>query len=62
MTPILKGFLSEMALEAANYNIQIQAGKGWVKESGAEQLLRDSRHMTIHHGTTGMMVRIPSSL
>jgi hypothetical protein len=54
MTPILKGFLTEAANEAASHCVQIHGGRGCLRHYGAEQLLRDSRQYAIHYGTTGL--------
>jgi alkylation response protein AidB-like acyl-CoA dehydrogenase len=53
-TPILKGFLTEMGLEAANLGVQVFGGHGYVKEHGMEQIVRDARISTLYEGTTGI--------
>jgi alkylation response protein AidB-like acyl-CoA dehydrogenase len=53
-TPIAKGFLSEVSLEATSYGIQILGGHGFIKESGLEQEYRDTRITAIYEGTTGI--------
>ena len=53
-TPILKGFITELGVEAANYGVQIFGGHGYIKEWGMEQILRDSRIATLYEGTTGI--------
>ena len=53
-TPILKGFLTELGLEAANHGIQIYGGHGYIKEWGMEQIARDARIATLYEGTTGV--------
>ena len=53
-TPILKGFLTEMGLEAANLGIQIFGGHGYIQENGMEQIARDARIATLYEGTTGI--------
>ena len=53
-TPILKGFITEMGVVAANYGVQVFGGHGYIKEWGMEQILRDSRIATIYEGTTGI--------
>ncbi len=42
-TPILKGFLTEMGLEAANLGMQVFGGHGYIHEHGMEQIARDAR-------------------
>jgi alkylation response protein AidB-like acyl-CoA dehydrogenase len=53
-TPILKGFLTEMGLEAANLGVQVFGGHGYIKEHGMEQIARDARISTLYEGTTGI--------
>ncbi|MES2682089.1 MAG: acyl-CoA dehydrogenase C-terminal domain-containing protein [Pseudomonadota bacterium] len=53
-TPILKGFLTEMGLEAANHGMQVFGGHGYIKEHGMEQIARDARIATLYEGTTGI--------
>ncbi len=53
-TPILKGFLTEMGLEAANQGIQVFGGHGYIGEHGMEQIARDARIATLYEGTTGI--------
>jgi len=53
-TPILKGFLTEMGLEAANLGVQVFGGHGYIKEHGMEQIVRDARIATLYEGTTGI--------
>jgi len=54
MTPILKGFLSEKGVEAANMGIQIWGGHGYITDNGMEQIVRDSRISAVWEGTTGI--------
>jgi len=53
-TPILKGFLTEMGLEAANLGMQVFGGHGYIHENGVEQIARDARIATLYEGTTGI--------
>jgi alkylation response protein AidB-like acyl-CoA dehydrogenase len=53
-TPILKGFLTEMGLEAANLGMQVLGGHGYIREHGMEQIARDARIATLYEGTTGI--------
>jgi alkylation response protein AidB-like acyl-CoA dehydrogenase len=53
-TPILKGFLTEMGLEAANLGVQVFGGHGYIQEHGMEQIVRDARISTLYEGTTGI--------
>ncbi|MGB1016151.1 MAG: acyl-CoA dehydrogenase family protein, partial [Nannocystaceae bacterium] len=51
-TPLLKYFASEKAVEMARKCMQIHGGNGYMKEYGAEKLLRDSLVMPIYEGTS----------
>jgi alkylation response protein AidB-like acyl-CoA dehydrogenase len=53
-TPILKGFITEMGLEAANIGMQVFGGHGYIKEHGMEHIARDARISTLYEGTTGI--------
>jgi hypothetical protein len=53
-TPIVKGWLTEMAQELTSYGIQIHGGMGFVEETGSAQFYRDARITTIYEGTTGI--------
>ena len=47
LTPILKGFLTETGVEAANLGIQVYGGHGYVKENKQEQVCTEkSNHHT----------------
>jgi alkylation response protein AidB-like acyl-CoA dehydrogenase len=52
LTPIVKGFLTEVCFEAVNHGMQIFGGHGYVRETGVEQLVRDARITLIYEGTT----------
>lgn len=54
LTPIIKGFLTELALEATNYGMQILGGHGYISEHGQEQWFRDAKIFTLYEGTTGI--------
>jgi len=54
LTPILKGFLTEVGFESANLGIQVLGGHGYTKEWGLEQIVRDTRVATLYEGTTGI--------
>jgi len=54
LTPISKGFLTELGLEAASLGIQCFGGHGYIRETGAEQNYRDARIATLYEGTTGI--------
>jgi len=54
LTPILKGFLTEVGFESANQGLQVFGGHGYIKEWGLEQIVRDTRIATLYEGTTGI--------
>lgn len=54
LTPILKGFLTELGQEAANLGIQIYGGHGYIKDNKQEQVVRDVRIAAVWEGTTGI--------
>ena len=54
LTPIAKGFLTEVGFESANHGLQCFGGHGFIKEWGMEQNVRDSRISTLYEGTTGV--------
>jgi hypothetical protein len=52
MTPLLKYIAAEKAVEMARRNMQIHGGNGYMKEYGAEKLLRDALVMPVYEGTS----------
>ena len=50
--PIVKGLLTEAAVECTNHALQIFGGHGYIHETGIEQFARDARITTIYEGTT----------
>jgi hypothetical protein len=54
LTPIVKGWLTEMAQEVTSLGVQIHGGMGFIEETGAAQHYRDARILTIYEGTTGI--------
>lgn len=54
LTPIAKGFCTEVGLESASHGIQIYGGHGFIRDNGVEQLYRDGRIATLYEGTTGI--------
>lgn len=53
-TPIVKGWISELAQEITSLGIQVYGGMGYVEETGIAQHYRDARIMSIYEGTTGI--------
>lgn len=54
LTPIAKGFMTEVGFESANLALQCFGGHGYIKEWGVEQNLRDCRIASLYEGTTGI--------
>ena len=54
LTPIAKGWATEVAQEVTSLGLQIHGGMGFVEETGAAQFMRDARIITIYEGTTGI--------
>jgi alkylation response protein AidB-like acyl-CoA dehydrogenase len=54
ITPIAKGFMTELGFESANLALQCFGGHGYIKEWGVEQNLRDCRIASLYEGTTGI--------
>lgn len=54
LTPIVKGWMTELAQELTSLNIQVHGGMGFVEETGAAQHYRDARILPIYEGTTGI--------
>ncbi len=56
LTPLAKGYASEMAIQVTYDAIQIHGGAGYMKEFSVERLSRDARITTIYEGTTQLQV------
>ncbi|HEX7373947.1 MAG TPA: acyl-CoA dehydrogenase C-terminal domain-containing protein [Steroidobacteraceae bacterium] len=54
LTPIVKGFLTEAAMEVTSLAVQIHGGHGFIRQTGVEQLMRDARITPIYEGTNGI--------
>jgi len=54
LTPVVKGWSTELAVEIASLGVQVHGGMGFIEETGAAQYLRDARITTIYEGTTGI--------
>ena len=54
LTPVLKGWFTELGVEIASLGIQVHGGMGFIEETGAAQCLRDARITPIYEGTTGI--------
>jgi alkylation response protein AidB-like acyl-CoA dehydrogenase len=54
LTPIAKGFMTDMATEMSNLGVQVYGGHGYIREWGMEQLVRDARITQLYEGTNGI--------
>jgi acyl-CoA dehydrogenase len=54
LTPIAKGWCTEVGNEVAGIGVQVHGGMGFIEETGAAQYVRDVRITTIYEGTTGI--------
>jgi alkylation response protein AidB-like acyl-CoA dehydrogenase len=54
LTPICKGFMTDMSIESTSLGIQIFGGHGYIREWGMEQLMRDARITLLYEGTNGI--------
>ena len=54
LTPIVKGWMTEVAQELTSLGVQVHGGTGFIEETGAAQYLRDAKILTIYEGTTGI--------
>jgi acyl-CoA dehydrogenase len=54
LTPVLKGWCTELGVDIASLGVQVYGGMGFIEETGAAQYLRDSRIAPIYEGTTGI--------
>ena len=54
LTPIVKGWCTELSNELTSYGVQIHGGMGYIEETGAAQHYRDARITAIYEGTTAI--------
>jgi alkylation response protein AidB-like acyl-CoA dehydrogenase len=54
LTPIVKGWMTELSIELTSLGIQVCGGMGFVEETGIAQYYRDARILPIYEGTTGI--------
>ncbi|MBM7073252.1 acyl-CoA dehydrogenase family protein [Shewanella sp. 202IG2-18] len=54
LTPITKAFFTDRGLENAIAAQQVFGGHGYIRETGIEQIVRDSRIAQIYEGTNGI--------
>lgn len=53
-TPLVKGWMTELAQEVCSLAMQVHGGMGYIEETGVAQLYRDARILPIYEGTTGI--------
>ncbi|HUS62021.1 MAG TPA: acyl-CoA dehydrogenase family protein, partial [Acidimicrobiales bacterium] len=54
LTPVSKGWCTDMGVEVTSLAIQVHGGMGYVEETGVAQHFRDSRITPIYEGTNGI--------
>ncbi|MCG9696697.1 acyl-CoA dehydrogenase family protein [Shewanella sp. Isolate11] len=54
LTPVAKAFLSDRGLDMTVMAQQVFGGHGYIRETGIEQLVRDTRIAQIYEGTNGI--------
>lgn len=54
LTPIAKAFATDIGVDVASTGIQVHGGMGFIEETGAARLWRDSRIAPIYEGTNGI--------
>lgn len=54
LIPIVKAWSTELGVLMASLGVQVHGGMGFIEETGAAQILRDSRIAPIYEGTTGI--------
>lgn len=54
LTPLVKSWCTDMAVEVTSIGVQVHGGMGFVEETGAGQYYRDARILPIYEGTNGI--------
>jgi alkylation response protein AidB-like acyl-CoA dehydrogenase len=54
LTPLVKAWCTDGAVEIASSAMQVHGGAGYIEETGAAQILRDARITPIYEGTNGI--------
>jgi hypothetical protein len=54
LVPLVKGYSTEMSLEATSLALQVHGGMGFIEETGVAQHYRDARILPIYEGTTAI--------
>jgi len=51
LTPVIKAFMTETAFQGSSLTVQVYGGHGYIRDSGVDQFVRDSRVTMIYEGT-----------
>ncbi len=54
VTPVIKGYMTDLGYEIATKAQQVFGGHGYIREYGVEQYVRDARIAMIYEGTNGV--------
>ena len=54
MTPVVKGWCTDLGVELTSLGLQVHGGVGYIEETGAAQHFRDARIAPIYEGTNGI--------
>ena len=54
LTPLAKAWSTDIGVQVASMGVQVHGGMGFIEETGAAILLRDSRIAPIYEGTNGI--------
>ena len=54
LTPLVKGWCTEVSMETTSLGVQVHGGMGFIEETGAAQHMRDARILPIYEGTNGI--------
>jgi alkylation response protein AidB-like acyl-CoA dehydrogenase len=54
LIPIVKAWCTDRGVDVASLGVQVHGGMGFVEDTGAAQILRDSRIAPIYEGTNGI--------
>jgi alkylation response protein AidB-like acyl-CoA dehydrogenase len=54
LTPIVKSWCTDMAVEVSSLGIQVHGGMGYIEETGAALHFRNARILPIYEGTNGI--------
>ena len=54
LTPVIKGYVTDLGYQIATQSQQVFGGHGYIREWGMEQYVRDARIAQIYEGTNGV--------